>query len=75
MRFALFMITAMALWHRAGISSSSGGSGNCSSLVACVRICVVCVESFLIDVLVLWFGEQAFARVPESRDAFQLSCV
>ena len=44
-RFALFMIAAIALWQRVGISWSSGGAESCSIFVACVRVCVVCVVS------------------------------
>ena len=41
LRLALFMILVIALWQRAGISSSYGGSASCSTSVACVRVCVV----------------------------------
>ena len=34
-------MAAMALWHSAGIFSSSGGSGSWSTLLACVLVCVV----------------------------------
>ena len=40
LRFALFTMAAMALWHSAGISSSSGGSGSYKTSLACVRVCV-----------------------------------
>ncbi len=55
------MITAIALWHRAGISSRSGGSGSCSTLVACVRVCVVRVVSIMIGVLVFGLGSMLLA--------------
>ena len=61
LRFALFMITDMALWRRDGISSSSGGSGSCSISVACVRVCVVRVESFVIGVSVFFLGSKLLA--------------
>ena len=51
MRFALFVITAIALWHSAGISSRGGGSASCSTSVACVRVCVVRVVSAALGVL------------------------
>ena len=76
MRFALFTIDAMALWHRAGISSSSGGSGSYMTSLACVCVCLYGAFGvgcdWCVDVL---FGEHAFRCVPESRDAFELSCV
>ncbi len=40
LRVALFTMAAIALWHSAGISSSSGGSGSCKTSLACVRVCV-----------------------------------
>ena len=51
----------MTLWHRAGISSSSGGSGNRRTSLACVRICVVCVGSVVIGVLVSGLGSMLLA--------------
>ena len=50
MRFALFTIIAMDLWHKAGISSSSGGSGSCRTSLAWVRVCVVLLVSVVIGV-------------------------
>ena len=70
MRLTLFMITAMALWHRAGISSSSGGSG---SSLACVRVCVVCAESVVTCVSVFGLGSM-FVAVFLSR-MMRLSCL
>ena len=61
MRFALFMIAAMALWHRAGIPYSSGGSGSCRTSLACVRVCVVCMGSVVICVSVFSLGSMLLA--------------
>ena len=61
MRFDLFMITAIALWHRAGISSRSGGSGSCSTSVACVRGWVERVVSMKVGVLVFGLGNMLLA--------------
>ncbi len=60
MRFALFMITAMALWHRAGISSSSGGSGSCRTSLACARVCVVLLGFVVSGVSVFGLGSMLF---------------
>ena len=38
LRFALFTMDVVALWHSAGISSSSSGSGSCRTVLACVRV-------------------------------------
>ena len=40
LRLALFRIVDIALWQRAGISPSCGGSVRWSISVACVRVCV-----------------------------------
>ena len=61
LRLALFMITAMALWHRAGISSSSGGSGSCKTSLACVLVCMLCVKSVVICVSDFGLGSMLFA--------------
>ncbi len=50
------MITAIDVWQRAGISLSSGGSGSCSTSMACVRVCVVRVASIVIEVSVFGLG-------------------
>ena len=61
LRFALSMNTTMALWHRAGISSISGGSGSCRISLACVRVCVVLLGLVVIGVTVFGFGSMLFA--------------
>ncbi len=61
MRLALFMIVIIALWHRAGISSSCGGSLSCSTSVACVRVCVVRVVSVAFGVLAFGLGSMFLA--------------
>ena len=55
------MIIAMALWHRAGMSSRSGGSGSCSTSVACVRVCVVRIVSVMIWVFACSLGSMILA--------------
>ncbi len=40
LRLALVRIVEIALWQRAGISTSCGGSASCSTSVACVRVFV-----------------------------------
>ncbi len=52
LRFDLFTIVAMALWHKAGISSSSDGSESCRISLAWVRVCVVCLVLGVIGVSV-----------------------
>ncbi len=61
LRLALFMIVVIALWHRAGISSSCGGSVSCSTSVACVRVCVVRVVSVAFGVLAFGLGSMILA--------------
>ena len=56
MRLAVFMIVAMALFHKAGMSSRSGGSGSCSTSLACVRVCLVCCGLVTAGVLVFGLG-------------------
>ena len=73
LRFALFMITAMALWHRAGISSSAGGSGSCSTSMACLRVCLVRVESFVIGVSV--FGLRSMLLAVFLSRVMRFSCL
>ena len=60
MRFALFTIIAMALWHRAGISTSSGGSGSCRTSLAWVRVCVVHLGLVVSGVSVFGLGNMRF---------------
>ncbi len=73
MWLALFMITAMALWHRAGMSSSLGQSGSFRTSLACVRVCMMCVELVVVGVLVFGLGSMIFA-VFLSR-VMRLSCL
>ena len=61
LRFALITIVAMALWHSAGISSSSGRSGSCKTSFACVRVCVVLLGSVVICVSVFGLGSMLLA--------------
>ena len=55
LRFALFMIVVISLWHRAEISFRCGGSASWRTSVACVRVCVVRVVSVEFGVLALGF--------------------
>ncbi len=64
MRLALFMVTAMALWHRAGMFSSSDGSGSCRTSLACVRVFVVCLMSIVVGVAVFGLGSMLLAVFP-----------
>ena len=61
LRFALFTMAAMALWHRAEISSSSGGLGSCRTSSACVRVCVVILGLVVVGVSVFGLGSMFFA--------------
>jgi len=61
LRFALYMIVAMALLHKAGISSSMDGYGSCSNSMACVWVCLVCWGSVVAGVLVFGFGSMVLA--------------
>jgi hypothetical protein len=70
LRLALFMIMAMALLHKDGMSSRLGGSGSCRTSLACVRVCLVCWGSVCGWCVSLWFVKHVFGRVSESRDAF-----
>ena len=56
LRFAVLMIEAMALFHRARMSSSLGESGRWSTSVACVCICLVCWGSVVNALLVVGLG-------------------
>ena len=53
---ALLRIMAMALLHIAGISSSLGGYGSCSTSLACVWVCLMCWGSVAVGVLVFGLG-------------------
>ena len=61
LRFALFMIGVIALWHKAGISSRCGGSASCSTPEACVQVCVVRVVSVAVGVLAFGLGSTFLA--------------
>ncbi len=56
MRLPLFMIVGMALLHNAGMSYRFGGSGSCSTSLACFRVCFVCCGLFIVGVLVPGLG-------------------
>ena len=58
---ALFIIVAMALLHRAGITSSLGGFGSCSTSLACVWVRLVCWGLVVVGVLVLGLGSMLLA--------------
>ena len=60
MRVDLFTMAAMALWQRAGISSSSDGLGSCRTSLACVRICVVLLGLVAFGVSVFGVGSMLF---------------
>jgi hypothetical protein len=59
--FALLMIVAMALLHRAGMSSRLGGSVRRRTSLACVCVCVVCCGSDINDLVVFGLGSIRFA--------------
>ena len=61
LRSALFVITAVALWHRADMSSRLGGSGSCRTSLACLTVCMVCGELVVIGVLVFGLGSMLLA--------------
>ena len=61
LRFALFKMAAMALWHSAGISPSSGGSGSCRTSLACVRVGVLLLGLVVIGVSVFGLGSMLLA--------------
>jgi len=50
------MIVAMALLHKAGMSSSLGGCGSCSTSPACVWVYFVCWGSIVGGGLVFGLG-------------------
>ena len=54
LRLALFMIVSIALLHNAGMSSRVGGSGSCSTVLACVWVYLACRE--LVSVVAFVFG-------------------
>ncbi len=73
MRLALFMIVAMALLHKAGMSSRLGGSGSCSTSLACVWVCLVCCGSVAVVSFVFGLGS-TFLAVFLSR-VMRFSCL
>ncbi len=66
------MIAAITLWHSAGISCSSGGSGSCNTSVACVHVCVVRVASIVIEASV--FGSGSMLLTVLLSRVMRLSC-
>jgi len=61
LRLALYMIVAMALLHKAGMSSRLGVSGSCSTSLACFGVCLVYWGSVVDGVLVFELGRMRFA--------------
>ena len=61
LRFALFIMAAVALWHSAEISSSSGGSGSCRTSLAYVHVCVSVLGLDVIGVSVVGLGGMMLA--------------
>ncbi len=56
LQFALLIIEAMALLHRAGISYSLGESERCGTSLACVFVFLVCWGSVVNVLLVFGLG-------------------
>ena len=56
MRLALFMIVAMALLHKAGMSSNLGEFESCSTSLAYVWVFLVCWGSAVDGLLVFGLG-------------------
>ncbi len=50
----------MVVWHRVGISYSSGGSGSCRTSLACVRVCMVLLGLDVSGVSVFGLGSMIF---------------
>ncbi len=61
LRFDLFIIVAIALLHKNGMSSRLGGSESCSTSLACVWFCFVCCGSVVVIALVFDLGSEFFA--------------
>ena len=61
MRLTLFMIVAIALLHKAGMSSRLGGCGSCSTSLVCVWVCLVCCGSDAVFALVFGLGSKFLA--------------
>ena len=55
------MIVAMALLHKAGMSFRLGGSGSCSTSMACVWVCLMCCGSVVVGVWFFGLGIVFFA--------------
>ena len=64
MRLDLFMIVAMALLHKTGMSSSLGESESWSTSMACVWVFLVCWGSVVGDLLVFGLGSIRLAVFP-----------
>ena len=58
MRLALFMIVAITLLHKAGMSSRLGGSGRSSTSMACVWVCSMCCGSVAVVAFVFGLGRK-----------------
>ncbi len=56
LRFALLIIEAIALLHRAGMSSRLVGSGRLSTSLVCVCVCVLCWGSDVNELSVFGLG-------------------
>ena len=70
---ALFMIVAIALLHKAGMSSRLGGSWNYSTWFAFLWVCLVCCGSVAVVAFVFGLGSK-FLAVFLSR-AMRFSCL
>jgi len=61
LRLALVMIAAMVLLHKAGMSSTLGGSRSCSTSLACAWVSLVYWGSIVDGVLVFGLGSMRLA--------------
>ena len=61
MRLALFMIVAMDLLHKAGMSSRLDGFGSYSTSLACVWVCLVSCGSVAVLAFVFGLGSKLLA--------------
>ena len=73
MRLALFVMVAMALLHKVGMSSRLGGSESCSTSLACVWGCFVCCGSVAVFSLVFDLGSRFLAVF--LRSVMRFSCL
>jgi hypothetical protein len=69
----LYMMVAIALSHKVGMSSRLGGSESCSTSLACVWDCFVCCGSVAVIALVFDL-ERKFLAV-FLRRVMRLSCL